>query len=116
MIKSIILTAAILASTHALAISEDTKEKIHKLCIMEARFAERAAILRHKTNDMEHEAVADILRKAPVIRPMLLAVFRTKRVESSFFNNDQEDAIKSFKNAWYNICVMDWAKEMKGTK
>ena len=116
MIKPIILTAALLAATQALAISEDNKEKIHKLCIMESRFAERAAILRHKTNEMEHEAVTDILRKAPVIRPMLLAAFRTKHVESSFFNNDQEDAIKSFKNAWYNVCVMDWTKEMKGTK
>lgn len=116
MIKSTILTAALLISTQSLAISEETKGQIHKLCIMEARFAEEAANLRHKTNDMGHEAVTSILRKAPVIRPMLLAAFRTKRVESSFFNSNQEDAIKSFKNAWYNVCVMDWTKDLRGTR
>lgn len=116
MIKSIILTAALLSSTQALAISEETKGQIHDLCIIEARFAESAATLRHKTNDMGHEAVTEILREVPVIRPMLLASFRTKHVESSFFNNNQEDAIKAFKNAWYNICVEDWTKEVKGAK
>lgn len=116
MIKSIILTAALLTSTQALAISEETKGQIHEVCITEAHFAEIAATLRHKTNDMEHGDITDTLREVPIIRPMLLASFRTKRVKSSFFNNDQEDAIKSFKNAWYNVCVMDWTKEFKGAK
>lgn len=116
MIKSIILTAALLTSTHAFALSEKIKGQIHELCITESRFAEEVANLRHKTDDIGHKAVTNFLREAHIVRPMLLAAFQTKRVKSSFFNNNQEDAIRSFKNAWYSKCVIGWTKDLKGSK
>tara|TARA_R110001592_G_C13193009_1_gene753679 strand:- start:11343 stop:11708 length:366 start_codon:yes stop_codon:yes gene_type:complete len=118
MIKSTILAAAaaaaLLASTQALALTDSEFEKVNKLCKIHASLAETVATVRHKTNDIGSNQVEMLMQKAPATRPIFLVAFQTDHVPSGFFSSDdQEIAIKRFKNLWYAKCIKDWTRKFK---
>lgn len=115
MIKSILLTAAVLlTSTTSLALTDSEFENVNKVCKIQASLAETVATVRHKTNDIESGQVAMLMQKAPATRSIFLVAFQQEHVPSGFFSStDQELAIKRFKNLWYAKCVKVWTRKFK---